>query len=216
MRVLLSVLVLLLAFSFGCKSPKEKALACQKKCKKMKSGFAKRICNGFCERRAYKGIGYSKLASMCRKGDGIACFRAASIDRKKGDMTKGLTHLQAGCDQNIADNCGVLGKIISRGKGVKKDPVKGKKIMEKGCNLGDASSCASPGMRDLKAKKFASAKSFFEKGCKGDAKMSCAMLGVMHRDGKGTPRSVAQARKFMNKSCRLGYKSACRAVRRLR
>lgn len=72
------------------------------------------------------------------------------------------------------------------------------------------------GMTYLRNKKFDKAKTLFEKGCKGDAPASCGMLGVMYRDAKGVKRSVSEARRYMGKSCRLGMKSACTGLRRLR
>jgi TPR repeat protein len=73
-------------------------------------------------------------------------MRAASKAKKKDGWKGALVYLEIGCKANAAEACGVMGKILSRGKGVKKEVKRGKALMEKGCNLGDAMSCASPCM----------------------------------------------------------------------
>lgn len=109
----------------------------------------------------------------------------------------------------------MLGKAYRRGVVVKRDKPKGYVLMEKGCTLGNVSACASPALNYLLTKKYDKAKVLFTKGCDGGAKMSCGMLGVMYRDGKGMPRDLVKAKVLLRKSCKLGNKSACKAARRI-
>ena len=199
----------------GCSSPKEKLAKCQEKCDSMK-GFAKSICTGVCERRIYGEFEQDKLLSLCDKdSDHIACVRYAIAAGKSGNKANAASALQACCDKGQALCCGVLGKMYRRGKVLDKDETKGFALLEKACTMGDATSCASPGLNYMRTQQYKKSMALFEKGCAGDAKAACGMLGVQYRDGKGVARDVAKAKKYLGKSCRLGYKTACKVIKRL-
>jgi TPR repeat protein len=181
----------------------------------MKSGFAKDICNGVCERKIYGEFEDDKLKSLCDDNDSTACLRYA-FSAGKTDKGAAAGALQGCCDRKNVACCGILGRMYRRGKLLDKDPKKGYPLLEKACNMGieGAKFCASPGLHHMR-KDNKKAKALFENGCKGDSKASCGMLGVMYRDGMGIPRDKAKAKTFMTKACTLGYKVACKAVRRL-
>lgn len=217
-RMLLCVSLLML-FA-GCSDPRKKTLACQKKrCTKAKwkSSFSRNLCMGLCESRYYKSYSLSGLEGRCKKGDDIACLRAGSKAKRKGGWPAAMKYLEMGCEKKLAKVCGLMGKLISRGKkGVTKDKKKGLSIMEDACGMGDPTSCASPAMQYRRDAKYKKAVALFRKGCEGDAPASCGMLGTMYRDGKGLKKDIPMARKYLGKACTLGIKAACTGLRRLR
>lgn len=204
--------VLILVLLAGCSSPKQKMQECQQKCVGLKSDFAKRICDGVCEKKVYGELDSDKLASLCDKDDPTACLRFAV---KATDPEKVGTKLQACCDRGTAECCGLLGKMYSRGKILKPDKAKGYGLMEKACSLGDGTACASPGLEHMRKQSYKRAQELFALGCDKDSKFACGLLGVLYRDGKGVARDTAKARKLLDKACRLGADSSCKALRRL-
>lgn len=49
----------------------------------------------------------------------------------------------------------------------------------------------------------------FQRGCAIESAASCKMLGFMHGEGLGVPRSLKSAEKFTQKACDLGADDAC-------
>lgn len=204
--------LLLAVLLVGCSSPKQKYDKCQQKCAVVKTDIARRICDNVCERQAYGELDADKLASLCDDNDPIACLRYAL---KTTDADKIATKLQACCDRKTAQCCGVLGKMYSRGKILKTDRPKGYGLMEQACSLGDGTSCASPGLEQLTKRNYERARQLFALGCEKDSKHACGLLGVIYRDGKGVPRNTAEAKKYLDKACKLGAEASCKALRRL-
>ena len=209
MKTIPLLLALLLV---GCSSPKQKYDKCAKKCAGLKSDITVRISEGVCEKSAYGELDTAKLGSLCDDDDPIACLRFAV---KSTDVNVITAKLNACCERKNAVCCGSMGKMYSRGKVLKLDRPKGYALMEKACGLGDGTACASPGLEQMRKRDYKRARELFTLGCDKESKHACGLLGVLHRDGKGTPRDTAQARKFFDKACRLGADASCKALSRL-
>ena len=207
------MVVVVAALLAGCSSPREKYEKCQKKCGDLKVDFAKRICSSSCEKNAYGDFDTAKLGSLCDEADPIACLRFATRGGKPADVA---AKMQSCCDKKVALCCGGLGKMYSRGKVLERDRPKGYALMEKACELGDGTSCTSPGLKHMTSKNYKRAKELFTLGCAKESGFSCGLLGVIHRDGSGVPRDVEKARSYLDKACKLGTKSSCKALSRLR
>lgn len=196
----------------GCSSPKQKLEKCQVPCAALKSELAKEVCMSSCERTVYGDFAPDKLASLCDKDDAVACLRFAV---KATDTAQVAAKLQACCNRKNSVCCGGLGKMYSRGKVLKLDKEKGYALMEQACGLGDGTSCASPGLEQMGKGNLKRAQELFALGCDKDSPYACGLLGVLHRDGRGVPRDIPQAKKFLDKACRLGAEMSCKALQRL-
>ncbi|GEM_PF-5314999 len=66
------------------------------------------------------------------------------------------------------------------------------------------------GMRAFSKGDFATALGFLERGCEGtEVAKSCALLGIMHNEGKGVKEDAVRASGLFEKSCAAGESWSC-------
>jgi hypothetical protein len=84
---------------------------------------------------------YSK---SCNAGNGAACYYSSMLPQSiTGGCNSGAVtrNLSRSCDMGIAASCSMIGFSYIHGCGVAKDVEKGRKLLSKGCSLGDYNAC---------------------------------------------------------------------------
>jgi len=114
------------------------------------------------------------------------------------------------CAKGNAASCTAAGVLASRSS---KDQPEGRKLLQKGCDGGDARGCSNLGLmlvngyggpRDLPA-----AVKLWEKSCADADPLGCNMLGEAYNRGEGVTKDEAKAVTLWTKACEGGDDGAC-------
>ena len=199
---------------FNCKSKKDKLRDCKRKCeKKLKLKAARSFCKTLCESKYGERKSGKQLEKDCKKGDGKACMRLANKNIKS-DPKKAAGYLKKGCEAGHSKSCFFLGRAHDEGKGVEKSRTESTRYFKKACAGTYKKACTNIGIRIIKTNP-TRALTLFKQGCKADSRYGCAMAGVIYRDGRGTAKNPAEAKKFFKKACALGLKSSCQQAAKI-
>jgi TPR repeat protein len=183
----------------------------------------------------------SATTPSCGEPKSDDCIKEA-IDLMYGrgvvkDEAKAAKMYIAACDAKSSTGCTFMGHAYEYGKGVPKEPWRGRGIMGdtspqigaksalygSACDAGDAPSCWLLGLvnengfgvpKDAKkgADFYARAATLEAQGCEKGSLMSCTKLGQMERDGKGGPKDAAKASANFEKACAGGDGAGCASL----
>lgn len=172
----------------------------------------------------------------CNEGDSKACFDLGNIynGMRWGidqNYTMMMHYYTKSCEYGNGFACNELGAAYKRGRGINKDKAKSKKYYDKAlvlyeeeCENNIAKSCANLGMIYLvemygtnddeskSTKYLKKAFDLYEADCHHNNAEGCYQIGLSYLLGKSVINIVKDrglAKKFFDKSCKLGESSAC-------
>ena len=115
-----------------------------------------------------------------------------------------ITSLQENCDLDNADSCARLGVMYFNGQNVKRDIDRGMQLLQQACDLNSSTACSALG--DIYhfgdngvTKDYSKAQQLLQKGCDLNNALACVQLGVMHIEGLGSKKDLAQGKKLYQK-----------------
>ncbi|MEO0462258.1 MAG: tetratricopeptide repeat protein [Pseudomonadota bacterium] len=138
--------------------------------------------------------------------------RAGLMPNAKGSAAQ----YDALCDKAHAQACAALGWMLQKGKGrgIKKDRDRARKLYLRACTLGSANSCNNLGIMHEYGEggptNYKAAVLLFERGCEAGGAGACNSMARMHTNGKGVARSLGAAAAYRERACELGWERACK------
>jgi TPR repeat protein len=185
-----------------------------------------------CERGSGMKVDKVRAASLyaraCELGEPFSCTRAASMyednrGRPDPERARDLRKLsvplyQKACSLQNAPACANLADMYAGGRGVERDVARALELRTLACSV-DPQSCFDLGNAYYRgegvAQDLSKAVKFFGKACDhGDQAACFGLAGLTERNVVGEGGAVA-ALPLYKRACDLGFKPACREVRRV-
>jgi hypothetical protein len=132
---------------------------------------------------------------------------------KKGFYQRAINTFNKGCSLGDSSCCGILGDIYINGKIVKQDVQTGIKYLKKSCKLNNGLACYKLSVNYLTLMNNPQ-KGFFyaKKSCDLNNARGCMVLAIYYKNGEGIKQDLSKYRKYIHKSCKLGFSNACKIV----
>jgi serine/threonine-protein kinase len=176
------------------------------------------IASGF-GTRADPGEGFRRLKSLCDEyRTPQSCAMLGSFYNMGLGVAKNVEEakrLYEGSCEVEGAGCRELAWLHFLGdSGVTTDRERGRELFQKGCDLGDAESCADLGAlynegAFHRKREHEQAAKLFEKGCAVGHAMSCSRLGRSYLYGHGVNKDEAKGYSLAREACDDGYPEAC-------
>ena len=162
-------------------------------------------------KRHDRGVAILIANTACTGGEPQACLLAADyVDETPGSRlapaelrTRGIAGLEDACDKDRAEACLLLGRLRLHGRHGTRDPVRGKVLVTRACDLGSADACVVLASGEPDAKRTLA---LLERGCKGGSQNACVAVGDRILAGD-RPR----ARKMFQAACEANVAAGCLA-----
>ncbi len=182
---------------------------------------------------------YKVDVKACAGSDPAACFRAAGFEEKEGQWERAAQSHGFACSASVGPACGRLGVIYRDGKANPPPGIGAQPLLEKACQLGDATGCADAagGAPDAASratlnaractlgqvaaacfqaaefddqeKRLERAAQGYQIACDGFVGRACRRLGVLYRDGKLQPPPGVAAQTLFEKACKFHDADGC-------
>lgn len=152
---------------------------------------------------------------------GRACRALGEIhilgDGVSRDPASSGTWYEQGCTLGDAESCIGGALSIERGDLLDADPVRGREMLAKACEMHHARGCTLLGLRYLNGfegaeKSLDLAGAMYEAGCALQDAESCRMVGYLTLKGKGRPKDRDSARRYFADACAWDDYEACRML----
>lgn len=196
------------------------AKACKQGAMRGCSGLGVFFLTGQVVKRS-KRRGLSYLRKSCRKGFGPACYHLANQYRSKRRTRRrarrlyrnARTLLSNACQRDDAESCAMLGVLLEKGRGGRKNRTRAKDLYNKACQQSHGMGCNALGQLFFTGtgvrRSFSTARALFQKACDRHNAEGCDNLGSMYERARGVRRSYRKARLLYLKSCVMGYGWGC-------
>jgi TPR repeat protein len=157
------------------------------------------------------------LDKACGAGDMRACSDQGAVLRQDGDgyaadQRRAVVLFRKACDGKDLKGCGWLGKALTEGEGVPKDPAAALPILDKACKAGHAVACAVDGNASEDLKKFDRAMHYYREACDHDYFLACANVAQLFETGRGVDVDLRKAEEFYKKACDHDVADGCAGV----
>ncbi|MCC6622566.1 MAG: caspase family protein [Deltaproteobacteria bacterium] len=120
-----------------------------------------------------------------------------------------------GCDAGDPRSCTVLGSVLLVGSTkLAVDRERALTLFKGACERDYADACFGVGLvlynnDDISDSNPEEARTWLERGCKGDSGLACDLLGTLVDEGKGGDMDMRRAKQLFGKACKLGVAEAC-------
>lgn len=182
-------------------------------------------------------------ADAYRNGDGVKrdpnraveFYTQACVDKKLGRACRALgeiyilgdgvvrdaatsgTWYEQGCERNDAESCIGAALSIERGDLLDPDPIRGRALFTKACELHHARGCTLLGERYETGfggaqKSIDLASAMYEAGCALQDAVACRNVGEMALKGKGRPKDTEAGRRYLVDACAWDDYEGCRLL----
>lgn len=163
----------------------------------------------------------------CKRDNPLGCYDAGiallDIHKKNEAQTfflKAKKLSEKRCAMGAFDACNLLGLMYGRGVGVKQDYQKSIKYLKKSCDKGNIDGCTILGMfyveaGDYSDQAYTHANIYLKKACDLGSDRGCYELGWSYYKGEGVDKNKDKAKELFKRSCKLGYKTACKKYKSL-
>jgi TPR repeat protein len=159
-------------------------------------------------------------ARRCDGGISTACtslgLRYAKGDGIPKDLGKANMLYTQACASGDAGGCYQQAKAMDSAGAEQGSAVVA--LLVTACDLGDAAACGDAAQRLYNADEHDQVPTMARmarKGCDGDDRQACLVLGVLYAYGVGVPLDMDQARKRLMQACSGGLEPACDLVENL-
>jgi uncharacterized protein len=128
------------------------------------------------------------------------------------DLRRAVALYQRACELDSASGCFNLACVLQEeGKSKQANP-----IDERGCALGDMTSCLRAGMRfangDAGRIDDAQAVEYLTKACTAEVALACSELGFLYDNGRQIPQNFSRAHELWMGACDKGVGNACQLL----
>lgn len=162
---------------------------------------------------------------------GEVCYKAGRGEMRYGSavitiytdtnkFARQFLYLDRACDLNYAPGCIAL-SVLYLNRKMYAFPKHALEVSKKVCDLNDGDGCKavgnvydnSFGTTPKELIDYKKAVEFFKKGCDLNDGGACNNLGFAYAVGRGVKTNETQAKKFFQKSCKLGQKDGCTSLK---
>ncbi len=153
---------------------------------------------------------------LCQRDVASACYQLGLLrdhDTEVTDHAQAHAAFDRACQLQMVQSCAAVGVMLLNGRGVAKDPARGRRVLEAACAEADSMGCyhlgwalfeGEGGQRDLRG-----ARAALEKACKASYPGACVDLGAMLANGQGGRVDLVRARALYREGCAQGQPIAC-------